>query len=248
MRPLAALFSMSLRQALPVRRTVILVLIQLIPALVYLLSTQNRTPVAALESFVAIGAAMLLALAVPVVAIVLGAGALGAERRDETLSFVALRPIPRFALAGIKTGAAIAAATAIGLVGVLALGIVHVAQHGNVSLIVGMAYAVFITTALYTSVLVPLGFLTDRAVLVAMVYLFIVEGGVISALPALATISPWRIGLSAFAAVANDPPPIVDDLMGSLTPSAVAPTVAVVIVFVVAVALTTVMLRQRDLA
>jgi ABC-2 type transport system permease protein len=239
---------MSLRQALPVRRTVILVLIQLIPALVYLLSTQNRTAEAALESFVAIGAAMLLALAVPVVAIVLGAGALGAERRDETLSFVALRPIPRIALAGVKTFAAIVAGTAIGLVGALTLGVAHVAQHGNASLIVGMAFAVFITTALYTSILTPLGFLTDRAVLIAMIYLFVVEGGVISALGALATISPWRIGLSAFGAVASGAPPIVDDLIGTLTPSAVSPLITVGVVFIVSISVTAVMLRQRDLA
>ena len=248
MRPLSALFVMSLRQALPVKRTIILVLIQLVPALVYFLSTQNRTDAAALESFVAIGASMLLGLAVPVVAIVLGAGALGAERRDETLSFIAMRPIPRSALAAVKTVAAIVGGTAIGLVGAAALGIAHVAQHGDAPLIGGMGLAVFVTTALYVSVLVPLGFLTDRAVLIAMVYLFIFEGGVVSALPALATISPWRIGLSIFGAVASDPPPIIDDLLGSLTPSAVTPLLAVVAVFVISVALTTVMLRQRDLA
>jgi ABC-type transport system involved in multi-copper enzyme maturation permease subunit len=248
MRPLSALFVMSLRQAVPVKRTIILVLIQLVPALVYLLSTQNRTDAAALESFVVIGASMLLGLAVPVVAIVLGAGALGAERRDETLSFIAMRPITRFALSGTKTVAAIVAGTAIGLVGALALGIAHVAQHGDAPLIGGMGLAVFVTTALYVSILVPLGFLTDRAVLIAMVYLFIFEGGVVSALPALATISPWRIGLSIFGAVASDPPPIIDDLLGSLTPSAVTPLLAVVATFVISVALTTLMLRQRDLA
>ncbi|MEN8238227.1 MAG: ABC transporter permease [Actinomycetota bacterium] len=248
MRPLTSLMTMSLRQALPVRRTVVLVLIQLIPALVYVLSTQNRTADAALESFVVIGAAMLLALAVPVVSIVLGAGALGSERRDETLSFIALRPIPRTALGGAKTAAAIVAATAIGLIGALALGAVHVAQHGNPSLIVGMGFAVVITTALYTSVLVPLGFLTDRAVLIAMVYLFLFEGGVISALPALATISPWRIGLSGFGALASESPPVLDELIGSLTPSTVVPLLGVGTVLIVAGAITAVMLRQRDLA
>lgn len=248
MRPLSALFSMSLRQALPVRRTVILVLIQLIPAVVYLLSTQNRTATAALESFVAVGAAMLLGLAVPVVAIVLGAGALGAERRDESLSFIALRPIPRIAFSGVRTIASIIAGTAIGLVGAFTLGIAHVAQYGDASVIGGMALAVFVTTCLYTSILVPLGFLTDRAVLIAMIYLFVFEGGVISALPALASISPWRIGLSAFGAVASAPPPILDELIGSLTPSAIAPLAAVAAVFVISVALTTLMLRQRDLA
>ena len=248
MRPLSALAVMALRQALPVRRTIVLVLIQFIPMIVYLLSTQNRTELAALEAFVGIGSAMLLALAVPVVAIVIGAGALGAERRDETLSFVVLRPMPRSALAAVKTATAILAASAISLIGALALGIAHVAQFGDASLIAGMAYAVLIATALYVSVMVPLGFLTDRAVLIAMVYLFVFENGVVTALPALASASPWHIGLAGFGAIVDDTTSIVDELTGSLTLSAVTPLITVAGIFAISVLVTALMLRQRDLA
>ncbi len=248
MRPLSALMVMSLRQSLPVRRTIALVLIQLIPALVYFLSVQNRTSDAAMDSFVTVGATMLLGLAVPVVSIVIGAGALGSERRDETLSFVALRPIPRATLAAIKTAAAIIASTAIGLIGALAIGGLHVSQYGDTSLIGAMVFAVSTASEIYTSILVPLGFLTDRAVLIALVYLFVFEGGVISALPSLATLSPWRIGLAGFGGVIGDAPRIVHDLTGSLEPSAIIPLATVVGVFVVSIALTSLMLRRRDLA
>jgi len=251
MRPLVALMAMSIRQALPVRRTAMLVLVQLLPVFIYLLSAQNRTSDRATETFITIGAGMLLGLAVPVTSIVIGAGALGAERRDETLSFIALRPIRRLTLAAIKTIAAVAAATAIGLIGAVALGVAHVAQHGNVSLIPAITVAVFVTTALYTSVLVPLGFLTDRAVLVGLAYLFVFEGGVISALTSLATISPWRIGFSAFAALAHDVPARIYDLTNlnsSLAPSLTVPIASAVVVFAVAVGIAALLLRHRDLA
>jgi hypothetical protein len=51
-----------------------------------------------------------------------------------------------------------------------------------------------------------------------------------------------------FGAVASDPPPVIDDLLGSLTPSVVTPLLAVFAIFVISVVLTTLMLRQRDLA
>jgi hypothetical protein len=111
-----------------------------------------------------------------------------------------------------------------------------------------MAYAVLIATALYVSVMVPLGFLTDRAVLIAMVYLFVFENGVVTALPALASASPWHIGLAGFGAVADDTTSIVDELTGSLTLSAVTPLITVAGAFVVSVLVTALMLRQRDLA
>ena len=101
---------------------------------------------------------------------------------------------------------------------------------------------------MYVSVMVPLGFLTDRAVLIAMVYLFVFENGVVTALPALASASPWHIGLASFGAIADDTTSIVDELTGSLDLSAATPLITVAVVFGVSVLLTTLMLRQRDQA
>ncbi|MEN8042037.1 MAG: hypothetical protein ABFR95_11100, partial [Actinomycetota bacterium] len=95
MKPALALLTVSISQALPKKRTLLLGLLELAPAAVYLMATTSRTEAFALEGAVQIGGSILFSLVLPVVTIVLAAGALGSERRDQTLSFIALRPIPR---------------------------------------------------------------------------------------------------------------------------------------------------------
>ncbi len=248
MRPLSTLFVMSVRQALPFRRTILLALIQLSPMAIYLIATTNRTSAAAFEGLIGVASAILFALTVPVVSIVIGSSALGVERRDQTLSFIALRPISRTALGATKMLAATTAAIGVNLVGVLGLGLVHTFRFGGAGLIVGLAVGVAITTSMYVSLTVPLGFLTDRAVIIAMAYLLVFENGVVSALPALATMSPWRIGLSAFGAITNDAVPLIFDSVGSLEISVARSVTAMVVTFAAGVFLTAQLLRSRDLA
>ncbi|MCL1599525.1 MAG: ABC transporter permease [Actinomycetia bacterium] len=248
MKPLSNLFVMSVRQALPLRRTIILGLIQLSPMAIYLIATTSRTSDAAFEGLVGIASTILFALTVPVVSIVIGASALGVERRDQTLSFIVLRPISRTALGATKILAGITAAIGVNLIGVLALGFAHAVRFGGAGLIVGLSVGVAIATTMYVSLSVPLGFLTDRAVVVAMAYLLVFENGVVSALPALATLSPWRIGLAAFAAMENDALPFVFDAVEYLDISVTQSITAMVIAFGVGVLLTAQLLSSRDLA
>ncbi len=248
MKPLATLFVMSVRQALPVRRTIILALIQLSPMAIYLIATTNRTSDSAFEGLVGIASTILFALTVPVVSIVIGSSALGIERRDQTLSFIALRPISRSALGATKMLAAITAAIGVNLIGVLALALTHVIRFGGAGLIIGLSVGVAIATSMYVSLTVPLGFLTDRAVIIAMAYLLVFENGVVGALPALATLSPWRIGLAAFAAMANEALPIVFDSVEYLDISVARSVMVTAITFAAAVLLTAQLLRTRDLA
>jgi len=248
MKPLRALFIMSVRQSLPLRRTIALLLIQLAPAGIYVLTTASRTPEAGLKALVEVGAAAMFALTTPVVAIVIGGSAFGVERRDQTLSFIALRPISRMALAATKTSAAITAAFAINLVGAVALGIAHASRFGSPGVIIGLSIGTFVATAIYVSVTVPLGFLTDRAVIIGMAYLFLFENGAALALPGLATMSPWRIGFASFAATIDQTLIVTFDLVESLDLSITKGLVSLLIAFVVGVALTTQMLRSRDLA
>ncbi|GMR02517.1 MAG: hypothetical protein BMS9Abin20_0855 [Acidimicrobiia bacterium] len=248
MKPLTALFAMSLRQALPLRRTIMLALIQLAPVGIYLFSTTNRTSEAAFDALIEIGTATLFALTVPVVAIVIGASAFGVERRDQTLSFVVLRPISRTALASIKTTAAVVGAFGINLIGAVALGAAHSVRYGDPIIIAGLVVGVFIATAVYVSVMVPLGFLTDRGVIIGLAYLLVFENGVTTALPALATLSPWRSGLAALGAIVDESAPIVSGIVGSPKLTMTQPLTALIVSFVAGVAITAQMLRQRDLA
>ncbi len=248
MNPQSALFVMSVRQALPRRRTIILILIELAPMAIYLFATANRTRFAAFEGMVDTATAILFALAVPVVAMVLGASAFGVERRDQTLSFIAMRPMRRTTLAATKMVATIVAASAINLVGALALGIAHTLRFGDPAIITGLSVGVVVATALYVSVTVPLGFITDRAVIIALAYLLVFENGVASALLSLSTLSPWRIGLAAFGGLVDEASLMVANVVGSLELSVTRSVVAVIVLFVVGALITTQMLTRRDLA
>lgn len=246
MTPLLALVTVSIRQALPTRRTALLLLAELGPAGVYLLATSNRTAIAAFDGLVEIGASTYFGLVLPVVTIVIAAGVLGNERRDTTLSFIALRPMTRSGIAAGKLLAGFLAASAVNLVGALALGITHVIRFGGPDIVLGLVVGGLVATLAYTSVVVPLGFLTDRAVIIGLAYLFIAENGVIFALSGLALLSPWRLGATVFADIVDGSRVILTDAIGTMSSSEAL--MALVVYAVFGIATTSYLLRRRDLA
>lgn len=246
MTPAVALYRQSVRQGLPTRRTIVLLIIELFPAAVYLFATSNRTQEAAFRAAVEIGASTLFALVIPVVAIVTAAGALGHERRDLTLSFIVLRPIRRVSISLAKWASSVTAACAINAVGALLLGLVHGARFGSWSFVAGLLVGTVLATIAYCSVFVPLGFITDRAVIIGIGYLLVFENGIAFLLTGLAVLSPWRIGVSAFADIAEGSRIYLEDASApmSLTRALIVATTYAV----VGIALTTWLLRRRDLA
>lgn len=246
MTRLAALLSASIRQALPVRRTIVFAVLQIAPTVIYLIATSNRTAEAALRGVVEIGVGTHFALVLPVVSMVIAAGALGNERRDMTMSFITLRPIPRRSIAATKLLAAFMAAGVLNLIGASILGITHAIRYGGGGIIVGLALGALVATAAYVSLFVPIGFLTDRAVVAGMAYLLVFENGVAFAVSGLAFLSPWRLGAATLGAVAEETWIYLDSTAASLT---MGRTVTALVVYVViSVAFTSMLLNSRDLA
>lgn len=241
-----ALFAVSYRQSLPMRRTIMLAFIQIAPAAIYLMATSNRTDQAVFDGAVEIGSTIYFTLVVPIVAIVIAAGVLGNERRDLTLSFIALRPIPRLGIVVAKLAAAVAAAFTINVVGALGLGVANALRIGGTDIILGLAVGALVATTAYASVFVPLGFLTDRAVIIGIAYLLIFENGVAFALSGLALLSPWRLGFVVFVDRVAGARPLVVDAAGTLTTGRVL--VALAVYVAAGLALTSLLLRRRDLA
>jgi ABC-type transport system involved in multi-copper enzyme maturation permease subunit len=248
MTPAFALFTVSLRQALPKRRTLMLALLELAPAGIYLISTTSRTEEFAVQGAVEVGGAILFALVLPVVSIVVAAGVLGSERRDQTLSFIALRPISRFGIASAKVLAAVIAAFALNAVGAIALASAHAVRFGDPQLFVGLVLGALVATAAYAAVFVPLGFLTDRAVIIGMAYLLVFENGIVGALPALATMSPWRLGTATVAALTPEAAIYLSEATGNLEHSASQAALTALIFVAAGIAATSILLRTRDLA
>lgn len=248
MTPAIALFTTSVRQALPKRRTLLLGLLELAPAGIYLVSTTSRTEDFAIQGAVEVGAAIFFSLVLPVVAIVVAAGVLGSERRDQTLSFIALRPIPKIAIAGAKILAAIVAAFALNAIGAVALALSHAIRFGDTQMFVGLLAGALVATAAYAAVMVPLGFLTDRAVIIGMAYLLVFENGIVFALPGLSSLSPWRLGASTFGALTPNAAIYLNESVGSLDMSAAQSALTALIFVLAGTVATAILLRTRDLA
>jgi ABC-2 type transport system permease protein len=249
MKPALAMTAATVRQILGLRRAIFFGLAALAPALVFLLTAQALADEAALDRFVAMTVRLYFPLLVPIVALIMSASALGDERRDGTLSFLVLRPIPRSVISASKYVGAVLVAGALNAFGAAALGIVYGIETGSWGRVLPLVVGGFVASIVYAALFVPLGFFTDRAVLVGLAFVLIFENGVVSALSGLSTLSPWRLGLSAFSGLANgDVAPLLAD-NGLANLSSLGAALSWSIVFAVAsVMAITLVLRRRDLA
>ncbi len=249
MRALGAITGATIRQVLGLRRAIIFGLAALAPALVFLLTAQTLVDEAALDRFLGMIVSMYFPLLVPIVALIISASALGDERRDGTLSFLVLRPIPRSVIAGSKFLGAVLVASGLNAVGGLALGIVYAIETGSWGVVLPLVVGGVVASIVYAALFVPLGFFTDRAVLIGLAFVFIFEGLIVSALSGLSSLSPWRLGLSAFSDLApNEVSSQLADF-GAVDLAGIGATMfRTAAIAVLSIAAITLILRRRDLA
>jgi ABC-type transport system involved in multi-copper enzyme maturation permease subunit len=244
-----AILTGSVRQLFPLRRSIALVGLQVAPAILFLFASNDKTPDAGFQIFVEVSTVAFFFLVLPIIAIVLGSTSLGVERRDQTLSFIALRPISRRMVALIKILAAAIAAFAFSIVGVFLLVLMYVIRFGfDSELFVGIAIGALVAVVAYSCMFVPLGFITDRAVIIGLAYLLIFENGVVAALPGLASLSPARLGASMFGAVVTSAQVWIEGVAGSLAFSAGSAVFVLMVYAVIGIVLTAYLVSKRDLA
>ena len=249
MTPVIALFTGSVRQLFPLKRSVALAGLQVAPTVLFFFAASNNTPDAGFQIFVEVTTVAFFFLVLPIIAIVLGSTALGEERRDQTLSFIALRPISRRLLALIKILASAVASFAFSLFGALLLTVTYTIRFGfDSDLLLGVTVGALVATVAYSCMFVPLGFITDRAVIIGLGYLLVFENGVVAALPGLASLSPARVGASMFGALVPDARIWIDGVAGTLAFSAGSAVFVVLVYAVIGVVLTAYLVSKRDLA
>ncbi len=249
MRAAWAITTATVAQVLTLRRAIIFGVAALGPTLVYLLLVSTLSEEAALDRLGFMILIVYFPLLVPIISLIVASGVLGAERRDGTLSFLVLRPIPRWVIAAAKAAAAVIVAGGLNAFGALALTVSYAVETGNWNLVVPLVVGGVLASIIYAAIFVPLGFFTDRAVLVGLLFVFVFENGIVTALTGLSALSPWRTGFSAFIALA--PPDLLtgEDLaetpveLISLSTAALWTALAAL----VSVALVALVLRNRDL-
>jgi ABC-2 type transport system permease protein len=247
MRAFSAMVRVGLRQVMNRKRLIGLSLLGLLPAVVAWFATADSLTDADVRSqYHDAPMAMLFLIVVPVVALMLGSGALGDERRDGTLSFLTLRPNPRWSITTAKlVAAAIATAVASAGAATVTAAVVGI-RAGDWSLVWPTVLGASVTALAYVSVFLVLGYLTSRAVLIGLAYLFIWESGVTFAAPSLANVSLFRIGVSAYAGIVPDSRSTLDEIIGVLAPGAGGAALKSVGIAAVCVTVTAFLLKRTD--
>jgi len=248
MTAVLAITRVTARNVLALRRLIGFGLLALVPGLIFVLSSRQATDFGRTENIT--GASVLFfSVVVPIVSIVVAGSVLGRERRSNTLSFLMLRPISRYAIAVSKLLSAIFGAFMISAIGGVGLGLSAAIMIGDWSYLIAIVSGTLISVAGYSAVFMPLGYLTERATLIGFVYIFIWEAAVAGIILGLSGTSLWRISYSGFAGLAPDglDPEIADAALGSLSPGLGGAFVKVAVICVLAVGLTGWLLRTRDL-
>ncbi len=248
-----AMIRWSLRHILGRKRLVGLGLFGLVPAVVMAVVGQTASDASLLKEFHAGPLLTVLFGVLPITTLVLGAAALGEERRDGTLSFLLLRPTSRTSIVGAKLasvwlGSFLIVGGSVGLAA-LVLGV----RSGHWTPFGPVLLAMAISTLAYAAAALALGYLTGRAVLIGLAYLVILENGLALAIDGMATVSLMRIGLTAYWALLPDRTAAVafseiNQLMASLAPGALGAAAKALVIAGLVVAGTAWLLRHRDVA
>ncbi|MBT8166338.1 MAG: ABC transporter permease, partial [Acidimicrobiia bacterium] len=100
-----AIIRVTLLQLIGRRRSIGLLVLAAVPAVILLLVGLNEADRETEEFFRRGILPLILGVTVPIIAIILGSGSLGDERTHKTISYLALRPIRREVIAAAKLSA-----------------------------------------------------------------------------------------------------------------------------------------------
>jgi ABC-2 type transport system permease protein len=227
MRPFRAVVDLTLRSLVGRRRTITIALIAALPVLLGLLIRIGGGRPDAPE----ILDTLVIRTVCPLVALVIGTGAIGSEIEDGTLIFQLLKPVPRWLTALAKTAVA-AFLTAVLLVPpIIITGLLLGGVGGeSISTTLGFAVAVLAGGTAYAVGFTALGAVTSRALIVGLGYTLIWEGVLAGLLEGTRFLSIRQATLGVAAALTGR-----DVGVDTLSPAMSAVILAVVIVGGIAV-------------
>ena len=249
-----AIIRVTFKQTLRLRRAIGMLVLSGSVAGMYLLfmiGTGTTSKSDAFEASIDLTVGVFMNIVVPVVTLIIATSVMGDERRDNTMSFLVLRPMSRFTIAAAKVVAAFIEAFALTGIGAAAFGILVGINIDTFAYLMPLLVGTAVGTAAYAAIFVPLGYLLKRATLIGLTYVFIWENGIAAAVPAVASLSPWRIGVSAMAGLApRDFFELVpaDFALGSLSPGAGGAVAKTLVLMALSAGLMSTILRRRDLA
>lgn len=172
----AEIMSLTFRQLLGAKRSLLLLLFSLLPVLMGIIRRVSGDDVDADHWTATILLAQLVVgTLLPLGALIFGTAALGSEFEDGTAVYLLSKPIPRWQIVASKLVVAWLATTALVLVSTVASGVVSLSSVGEGNILGGFVVAVILGALVYCSFFVLLSILTSRALIVGLLYVFIWE-------------------------------------------------------------------------
>ena len=171
-----ALFRLALRRLLLRRRSVLLGLAPLLAALVAAIDAGQGTADA--QSFADLMEALFLPTILPFLALVIGASALGEERDDATILYLASTPLSRLAIVLPALAAAALTTIVVCLPGLLIVIALAPGDDASLSTTAWALASVVGAACAYTGLFGALSLLVKRPVVIGLIYVLFWEGSI----------------------------------------------------------------------
>ena len=223
--------ALTARGLLGRRRSLLLVLLALLPVAIAMLVRLSGRAGTDEEVATAIMDRLIVTTLLPIVALVFGTAALGAELEDGTAVFLLVKPIDRWRIVVAKLAVAIGLSVAIVAPASFVAGAILQVGGTGLSGAVGAAVGTAIGATVYATVFFALSLVTGRALAIGLIYVLVWEGVLAGLLEGIAALSIRQYTLAISAAISN--PGVTDpgllDVRAALVLSVIAVAVAAVI-------------------
>jgi ABC-2 type transport system permease protein len=224
--------ALTARSLLGRRRSLLLVLLALLPvAIAILVQLSGRAGIGGEEVSTAIMDRLIVTTLLPIVGLVFGTAALGAELEDGTAVFLLVKPIDRWRIVVAKL--IVAVGLSIALVAPASFIAGAILQPGGTGLsgAIGAAVGTAIGATVYATVFFALSLVTGRALAIGLVYVLVWEGILAGLLEGIRALSIRQYTLAITAAISH--PGVTDpdrlDVRTAFALAAVATALAAII-------------------
>ena len=198
------LLALAARQLLGRRRWMLIALAALLPIGIALLTRLAGDASDSAEATIGTLDAFVIALLLPLGALVFGTAALGAEIEDGTAVYLLAKPIARWRILAAKIAVAAAATLALTVPATLATALIGLGGDRD-AIAAGFTAGAAVGAVVYSALFVSLSAITSRALIAGLIYVFVWEAFVTSLFSGTRWISVRQYVLGVADAISTAP-------------------------------------------
>jgi ABC-2 type transport system permease protein len=225
--------ALTARSLLGRRRSLLLALLALLPIGIAVLVRLSGRAGTDEEIVTAIMDRLIVTTLLPIVALVFGTAALGAELEDGTAVFLLVKPIDRWRIVVAKLIVAIGLSVALVAPASFVAGAILGVGGTGLAGAIGAAVGTAIGATVYATVFFALSLVTGRALAIGLIYVLVWEGVLAGLLEGIRVLSIRQYTLAISAAITN--PGVADPALLDARTALVLSVIAVAVAAVIAV-------------